>query len=75
MRGVCLTKWSVSLVILVVPMVMAADVVTEWNEKALACATAAKAAAVCCNPHHGDGPHGDVRCRELRRRTLCSVPY
>lgn len=42
MRGVCLTKWSVSLVILVVPMVMAADVVTEWNEKALACATAAK---------------------------------
>jgi hypothetical protein len=42
MSGACLTRWFVLVAVLVSPVVAAADVVTEWNERALACTTAAK---------------------------------
>jgi hypothetical protein len=42
MRGAWLIRWFATLAILVFPVISAADVVTEWNEQALACATAAK---------------------------------
>lgn len=42
MKNTWPVQWFATLVILVVPVMSVADVVTEWNEKALTCATTAK---------------------------------
>ena len=42
MNGTCLGRWFLFLAVLVSPVMAAADVVSEWNERALACTTTAK---------------------------------
>lgn len=42
MSALYVRRWLVALVILALPAIAAADVVTEWNQKSLACVTEAK---------------------------------
>jgi hypothetical protein len=42
MSAACLSRWFLFLAVLVAPAMVSADVVTEWNERALACTTMAK---------------------------------